>query len=121
MYIVKYIYKEEFKKFNVKRIIIGVKLDLKIKQKLPVEKQFRISIDDIIVKYITPYRREISSVSKVGLVFKMKNLSPDLCIEYMPIEKLKAETILERLSKISQSNKEINLEDFELQASVLSL
>ena len=88
-----------------------------IKQKLSVE-QFRISIDEIIVKYITPYCHEISSIGKVGLVFKMKNLSPDLCIEYMPIEKLKAETILERLSRISQSNKEINLEDFELQASI---
>ena len=119
MYTIKYIYKEEFKKFNVKRLIIGVKINSKIRQKSTfIEGELSNIIDDIIVKHIIPYRNEVSSEGKIGLVFKMRNLSPDLCIEYMNIERLKANIILERLSTIAQSNKTIFLDDIEIQASI---
>ena len=119
MYTIKYIYKEEFKKFNVKRLIIGVKINSKIRQKGAfIEGVLSDIIDDIIVKHIIPYRNEVSSEGKIGLVFKMRNLSPDLCIEYMNIERLKANIILERLSTIAQSNKTIFLDDIEIQASI---
>ena len=119
MYTIKYIYKEEFKKFNVKRLIIGVKINSKIRQKSAfIEGVLSDIIDDIIVKHIIPYRNEVSSEGKIGLVFKMRNLSPDLCIEYMNIERLKANIILERLSTIAQSNKTIFLDDIEIQASI---
>ena len=119
MYTIKYIYKEEFKKFNVKRLIIGVKINSKIRQKGAfIEGVLSDIIDDIIVKHIIPYRNEVSSEGKIGLVFKMRNLDPDLCIEYMNIERLKANIILERLSTIAQSNKTIFLDDIEIQASI---
>ena len=119
MYTIKYIYKEEFKKFNVKRLIIGVKINSKIRQKGTfIEGVLSDIIDDIIVKHIIPYRNEVSSEGKIGLVFKMRNLDPDLCIEYMNIERLKANIILERLSTIAQSNKTIFLDDIEIQASI---
>ena len=119
MYTIKYIYKEEFKKFNVKRLIIGVKINSKIRQTGAfIEGVLSDIIDDIIVKHIIPYRNEVSSEGKIGLVFKMRNLDPDLCIEYMNIERLKANIILERLSTIAQSNKTIFLDDIEIQASI---
>ena len=119
MYTIKYIYKEEFKKFNVKRLIIGVKINSKIRQKGAfIEGVLSDIIDDIIVKHIIPYRNEVSSEGKIGLVFKMRNLDPDLCIEYMNIERLKANIILERLSTIAQSNETIFLDDIEIQASI---
>ena len=119
MYTIKYIYKEEFKKFNVKRLIIGVKINSKIRQtRAFIEGVLSDIIDDIIVKHIIPYRNEVSSEGKIGLVFKMRNLDPDLCIEYMNIERLKANIILERLSTIAQSNKTIFLDDIEIQASI---
>ena len=101
-------------KFGLEKLSLRIKLN---KIRKDTCHDFMTSIfDDLLKKYIFKI-----PAYKIGLIISMLNLDPELCIEFRPPEDISGYMISERLSKIFQSNREINLEYIKIEATYFKL
>ena len=104
----------KYGKFNVDKKLLKVKVFQN--RKNDFYKSISSIFDDILNKHILTCESY-----KIGLVIHMKNLNPDLCIEFMFPRDLSGKVITDRLSKVIQSNKTINVNNITIEATYFKL
>ena len=105
---------EKFKTFNINKHIMEIQIGTSTNNH-PCDMTF--IFNDILDKYLIPCKKTAPPASKIGLRIEFEGMTIALFIEYRHPSDISGELIMERMFKIMQSNKKINLNKLTIEAT----